>query len=75
MSTGNGKRNRGREPYRNGKHTPPQPGDEVVGAYSHDRLLVMDARFRQRVELAFAAGFERREAAAATHGANTSRSR
>jgi len=60
MSTGNGKRNRGREPYKNGKSTPPQPGDEVVGAYSHDRLLVMDARFCKRVELAFAAGCERR---------------
>jgi len=28
MSIGNGKRNRGREPYKNGKRTPPQPGDE-----------------------------------------------
>jgi len=39
------------------------PGDEL-GTWSHDRLMRMDARFAERVELAFRNGDERREAAA-----------
>jgi hypothetical protein len=42
----NGKRNRGRQPYLSGKSTPPQPGDEQVGDWSHSQLVRMDNRFR-----------------------------
>ena len=42
-----------------------EPGDELA-TWSHSRLLKMDARFRRRVELAFAKGRETRQSAAAT---------
>jgi hypothetical protein len=35
----NGKRNRRPEPYRAGKNTPPQPGDEQPGGWSRERLI------------------------------------
>ena len=66
------KRNRKPEPYRNGKSTPPQPGDEVVGEYSRERLLRMDARFTAAIERAFESGKENRTSAA-TNGANALR--
>jgi len=37
----NGKRNRGRQPYMNGKRMPWQPGDEVVGEWPRERLVAM----------------------------------
>jgi hypothetical protein len=55
----NGKRNRGRQPYMNGKDTAPQPGDEVVGGWSHAALERMDARFCERVRKAIANRKER----------------
>ena len=58
MPIGNGKRNRGRVPYRNGKSTPAQPSDERNGDHSREHLLKMDARFRDRVERAFRLGLE-----------------
>ena len=69
----NGKRNRGRQPYINGKRTPFQPGDEVVGEYSRERLIKMNDRFVARVESAFKTGKENRQSAAAMNGANASR--
>jgi hypothetical protein len=70
----NGKRNRGRVPYRNGKATPSQPGDEQEGGFSRAQLLRMDARFVERVQRAFANGSEHRQSAAMS-GANASRLR
>jgi hypothetical protein len=46
------------EPYVNGRHTPPQPGDGEQGTWSHDELLQMDARFTARVQRAIARGEE-----------------
>ena len=37
---------------------PPQPGDEVVGAWSRDQLMRMDARFCERLQHAIASGEE-----------------
>jgi hypothetical protein len=54
----NGKRNRRRE-YVNGKDTPPQSGDEVVGAYSYEQRVRMNDRFVERMEKAIAAGKEK----------------
>jgi hypothetical protein len=48
------------EPYLNGKNTPAQPGDEVVGGWTREALLKMDARFCIAMERAFARGDERR---------------
>jgi len=50
------------------------PGDEAVGEYSRERLVVMNQRFVERVERAFKNGSEHRESAA-MHGANASRPR
>jgi len=36
-----------------------QPGDEVVGEYSRERLLRMDERFRERMQRAIERGLER----------------
>jgi hypothetical protein len=48
------------------KDAQPEPGDELAGSWPRKRLLnKMDARFRKRLELAFATGRERRESAAA----------
>jgi len=58
MSDSNG-RIRRKEPYRNGKHTPPQPGDEMVGEYTRERLIRMDEKFCERMERAIARGLER----------------
>jgi len=68
----NGKRVRKSRPYLNGKGAALQPGDEVVGEYSRERLLRMDARFVERVERAFETGSERRQSAGS---ANASRLR
>jgi hypothetical protein len=38
-------RHRKPEPYRNGKSSPWEPGDEAVGEYSRERLVAMDATF------------------------------
>jgi hypothetical protein len=54
---------------------PSEPGDELVGSYTVERLLEMDQRFCERIERAFETGAESREAAAAMHGANASHSR
>jgi hypothetical protein len=54
------KRNRKPEPYRNGKSTPPQPGDEMVGEYTRERLIRMDEKFCARMERAIARGLEQR---------------
>jgi hypothetical protein len=67
----NGKRVRKPKPYLAGKDAALQPGDEVVGEYSGERLVTMDRRFVERVERAIAAG----EGSAATHSANASRPR
>jgi hypothetical protein len=69
-----GKRVRKPEPYVCGKDTPPQPGDEVVGEYSRERLIKMHERFVERVERAFETGRESRQSAA-MNGANASRPR
>ena len=45
--------------YLNSKGTPFEPGDEVVGEWSRDRLVRMDARFVDAVERAIARGKER----------------
>jgi len=42
----------------------PEPGDEQIGDYSHERLIQMDGRFCKRLELAFALGCEHRASAA-----------
>jgi len=62
-SASNGKRNRSRQPYQHGKHSPWRPGDEREGDWSRERLIKMDARFRERIERAFRFGLETREAA------------
>ena len=50
---------RGRKPtYLNGKGTPLQPGDEVVGGWSREQLEKMDMRFCSRLERAIANGRE-----------------
>jgi hypothetical protein len=36
--------------YVHGRHTPSLPGDEVVGGWSREQLMRMDARFRTRLE-------------------------
>ena len=68
----NGKRVRKPEPYLASKRTAFQPGDEVVGEYSRERLIKMDEKFTPAVERAFENGSEHRQSAA-THGANASR--
>jgi hypothetical protein len=61
-------RRRGRQSeYRNGKSTPPQPGDEAVGEWPHERLVAMDERFCERMKRTIAAGEDSRNAATATH--------
>jgi hypothetical protein len=55
----NSKRVRKPEPYTSGKDCPVQPGDEVVGEYSRERLLRMDERFRERMQRAIERGLER----------------
>ena len=46
------------QPYLNGRDTPSQPGDDVVGGWTHEQLMRMDARFRERLERAIARGKE-----------------
>ena len=70
----NGKRVRKPRPYLNGKGAACQPGNEVVGEYSRERLLRMNDRFVERVERAFETGSERRQSAA-MNSANASRPR
>jgi len=54
----NGKRRvRRPKPYC-GKDTPPQPGDEVVGEYTRERLICMDEEFCERMLLAIERGLE-----------------
>jgi len=75
MSKRNGKgRNRKPVPYVASKRTPWEPGDEVVGEYTRERLIKMDERFRARLLHAFEDGSEHRQSAA-MHGANASRPR
>jgi hypothetical protein len=50
--------------YEHLNDTVSEPGDELAGSWPRKRLL--NRRFRKRLELAFATGRERREAAAAT---------
>jgi len=47
------------EKYLNGKSTPPQAGDEAVGAWSRERLIRMDADFVERMQRAIASGKEK----------------
>ena len=59
MTTSNG---RGRPPHmhnqiRDGRY---EPGDEVTGAWTVERLLRMNDRFVERLERAFARGLETR---------------
>ena len=70
----NGKRVRRPEPYVNGKDTPFQPGDEVVGEYGRERLIRMNDRFVERVERAFKNGTEHRPSAT-THSVEPTRLR
>ena len=58
----NRKRVRKPEPYVASKRATFQPGDEVVGEYTRERLLKMNDRFVERVERAIANGDERRPA-------------
>jgi hypothetical protein len=44
-----------------------EPGDEVVGGWSLERLLLMNDRFAARLEQAFARGLERRIGDEAPH--------
>ena len=48
LMSSNGKSNCRPEPYRNGKSTPPQPGDERDGEWPRERLVAMDRRFVER---------------------------
>jgi len=50
-------------------------GHPSVGGWSFEQRLQMDEKFTRAVERAFENGGERRQAAAATHGANASRPR
>jgi hypothetical protein len=52
-----------------------EPGDQLHGDWTRERLLEMDERFHQRLERAIATGCETRQAAAATHGADLTRAR
>jgi hypothetical protein len=70
----NGKRVRKPEPYLASKRAPFQPGDEVVGEYSRERLIAMDRRFVERVERTFENGSEHRQSAA-MNGADQTRPR
>ena len=54
----NGKGVRKPEPYVASKRAAFQPGDEVVGEYSRERLIRMNHRFVERVERAIVAGDE-----------------
>jgi hypothetical protein len=66
---------RGRKPYAGVVRTSvSEPGDEMCGAFSHDRLVAMDRRFVEQVERAFQTGSERRQSAA-MNGANATRAR
>ena len=46
------------EPYLNGRDTPSQPGDEVVGEWTREALMRMDEKFRARLERAIVNGRE-----------------
>ena len=60
MSGSNGKRIRKPEPpLRYSKAAPIQPGDEVVGEYTRERLIRMNEKFCARMEDAIALGLER----------------
>jgi hypothetical protein len=74
MSTPAKPRLRKPEPYLASKRAAFQPGDEVSGAFSRERLVAMDQRFVARVERAFETGAESRQSAAMS-GANASRPR
>src|SRR6516164_900851 len=54
----NGKRVRKREHYVASTRAAFQPGDEVVGEYSRERLIRMNDRFVERVERPIVAGDE-----------------
>jgi hypothetical protein len=50
---------RGRAPWkRDGRPDVCEPGDELHGDYTRERLLAMDAKFCARVEQAISAGCE-----------------
>src|SRR5262249_6541774 len=51
-----------------------EPSD-IFGTWPRDKILRMDAAFVRRVERAFRSGGENRRAAAATHGAISTRPR
>ena len=71
----NGKRVCRPQHYGPHKDAEPKPGDEAVGAFSHQQLVRFDNRFRERLLRAFKTGCESREAAEATYGANSTRPR
>ena len=48
----------GRPPTRRDAHVAPEPGDEIEGDYTRERLEEMDARFSERVERAISPGRE-----------------
>jgi hypothetical protein len=45
--------------YLNGKDTPSQVGDEIIGQWSEQQLMRMNARFVERLERPIANGQER----------------
>ena len=59
MTTSNG---RGRPPHMHNqiRDRSYEPGDEITGAWTAERLLRMNERFVERLERAFARGLERR---------------
>jgi hypothetical protein len=66
---------RGRKPYAGVVRTSvSEPGDEMHGAFSRDRLVAMDRKFTRAVLRAFESGTEHRQSAA-MNGANASRPR
>jgi hypothetical protein len=59
MATSDG-RSVGRPPHLHIKGMYPEPGDEIAGEWTIERLLRMNERFVERLERAFARGLERR---------------
>jgi hypothetical protein len=61
MATSNG-RSVGRPPYEHSQIRDKawEPGDEIAGGWSLERLLHMNDRFADRLERAFASGLEQR---------------
>jgi len=67
MSKTNGKP-AGRPPYNTSRPATLEPGDEVIGAFTRERLVAMNERFCAAMGRAFASG--REDPASAAHAVN-----